>query len=247
MTEVRRRAGNFAGNPTRWRSSCERLLKVLFAEFAARAGQPTAESFTVDCGARSEIADGQYPQRKVSFHDVGLQKRNRGDRFAAHPAPGAAGCSSADEARLDLSGRVQHVQHAEMPLIFVIKGREVFRRAQCEIAVEALAGSCQRHRGSNQHLEPQRGRRQRRAPLRNRIAFLSWFHAPKLLRRNSPSADQGCLAARISEDLSGTMGAGSLVSRHMLKYYGALIFTPCISLTSWSQLFFVYILIGGAR
>jgi hypothetical protein len=57
---------------------------------------------------------------------------------------------------MPLSGRVQHVQHAEMPLIFGIKGREVFRRAQSDLLdVEALgAGSRQRHRGRNQHLEP---------------------------------------------------------------------------------------------
>jgi hypothetical protein len=54
-----------------------------------------------------------------------------------------------------LLGRVQHVQHAEMALIFGIKGREVFRRALCELLdVEALeAGSRQRHRGRNEHLE----------------------------------------------------------------------------------------------
>src|SRR5215216_4595595 len=54
-----------------------------------------------------------------------------------------------------LSGRVEHVQHAEMPLILGIEGREVSGRALCELLdVEALALSRQRHRGSNQHLDP---------------------------------------------------------------------------------------------
>ena len=54
-----------------------------------------------------------------------------------------------------LLGRVQHVQHAEMALIFGIKGREVFRRALCELLdVEALvAGGRQRHRRIHHHLE----------------------------------------------------------------------------------------------
>jgi hypothetical protein len=62
--------------------------------------------------------------------------------------------SSLAEARLRLSA-LQHVQDSEMPLIFGIEGRQVFRRAQCDLMdVEALAGSRQRHRGIYQHVEP---------------------------------------------------------------------------------------------
>src|SRR5687768_4451629 len=56
---------------------------------------------------------------------------------------------------LRVSGHVQHVEYAEMPLVLVIKRREIFRRVQRElIDVKALADGRLRHRGRYQHFGP---------------------------------------------------------------------------------------------
>ena len=96
------------------------------------------------------------------------------------------------EARLGRSGRVHHVQHAEMPLIRGIKGREVFGCAQRElIDVDALFGCRHRNRGSDQHLGPNEADGNGESRCEYDWLFLSRFRLPKLLRSNSPSADQG--------------------------------------------------------
>jgi hypothetical protein len=96
------------------------------------------------------------------------------------------------EARLGRSGRVQHLQHAEMPLVLGIKGRKVLGRAQRElIDVHALFDRRHRNRGSDQHLGPNEAGGNGESRCEYDWLFLSRFRLPKLLRSNSPSADQG--------------------------------------------------------